>query len=201
MPDIITWYDMLGLTAGASPDTLRSAYEERLRQLAPRLFSSAPSPVLVAATRAREAAEAAWLVLGDDERRRQYDKDIGMYRRRGGGFSSGPAEYVGDPYDAMRTADGPLHGDFLADFAALASWMAPLPDPPRRRLTVPDMRGLFYQACRAIVTMAGLRLTTERLTADPMPVEGLVIGQSLPPGSTTRRGSMLTVQLWHPTRS
>lgn len=189
---------MLGVTAGASPDTLQRAYQERLRQLSPTLFSGAQAPVLAAATRAREAAEAAWLVLGDAERRRRYNKDIGMYRKRGGGFSDGPAEYR-DPYGAMHTTDGPL--DDVADgFEQLASWMAPLPTPPRKRLTVPDLRGLFYQSCRAIVTMAGLRLTVVRLTPDPMPVEGLVIGQSLAPGSAARHGSALTVQVWHPSR-
>jgi DnaJ domain/PASTA domain len=154
LPDIITWYDVLGLTAGASRDTIKYAYEERLRQLAPELFSGAPTSVLAAAGRAQETVETAWAVLGDTQRRQWYDAQMAQRRT-----------------------------------------------PPRKRLTVPDVRGLFYQSCRAVVTTAGLRMTAVRLTTDPMPVEGLVIGQSLAPGSQARHQDTLTVQLWHPARS
>lgn len=201
MPEIITWYDFLGLTAGASLDTIRYAYEERLRQLEPKLYSGASSPVLVAAGRARESVEAAWLVLGDAERRLRYDTQLGLHHRlRGGGFADGPVQYGQDPYDAVRAADGLFGGHLVYSFKALISWMTPLPAPPHRRLTVPDVRGLFYQSCRAVVTMAGFGLTAVRLTTDPMPVEGLVIGQSPAPGSHARYRDTLTVQLWHPTR-
>jgi hypothetical protein len=200
VPDIITWYDFLGLTAGASPDTIRYAYDGRVRQLKPEVFAGAPSPVLLAAIRARESVEGAWLVLGDSERRHRYDTQIGMYRRRRSGFADGPVQHGQDPYDAMRLADRLFDGDVVYSFRALMSWMAPLPSAPRRRLIVPDVRGLFYQACRAVVTMAGLRMTAVRLTPDPLPVEGLVIGQSPSPGSAARHHSALTVQLWHPAR-
>lgn len=201
MLEIITWYDFLGLTAGASLDTIQYAYEERLRQLTPTLFSGASSPVLAAAGRARESVEAAWLVLGDAERRLRYDTQLGMYRRRRGGFAEGPLHYAQDPYDSVRAVNGLFDRDATYSFKALVSWMTPHPAPPRRRLTVPDVRGLFYQACRAVVTMTGLDLTAVRLTTDPMPVEGLVIGQSPEPGSHARQRDTLTVQLWHPARN
>jgi hypothetical protein len=44
----------------------------------------------------------------------------------------------------------------------------------------------------------GLHLAPIRLTPHPMPVEGLVVGQSPAPGKRVHRDSTLTVQLWHP---
>ncbi len=148
MPDIITWYDVLGVTAGASPDTIQRAYDARRGQLSRALFSGAPPQVLPAAERARESVETAWQVLSDPARRHQYDGESGVRVRGPRGLA---------------------------------------PGRPRRGLLVPDLRGLFYQPCQAVVTMAGLRMTVVRLTADPAPVEGLVVGQSpLLPGRSPR---------------
>ena len=61
----ITWYDVLGVPAGASADTLRQAYEGRKGQLRAELLNGAPAPVLSAAARASRSIEAAWLVLSD----------------------------------------------------------------------------------------------------------------------------------------
>jgi hypothetical protein len=149
----ITWYDVLGVVPGASGVTVRRAHDERLLQLRHDLLAGAPAPVVSAAARAAEAVEAAWLVLGDRERRGRYDAQLGPRRVRG------------------------------------------------RRVIVPDVRGLFYQPCRAVVVTAGLRPAVVRLTEDPLPVEGLVVGQSPGPGETVRYQSTLTVQVWHPPRN
>lgn len=200
--DSITWYDILGVTAGASADTLHYAYSERVRQLRPELVSGAASPVVSAAWRAREAVEAAWLVLGDPDRRHRYDKEIGLHRGRGlrgsSGFGEGPAQHGQDPYDLMRAADGLVDHEVWGAFTALLSWMGPSAAERRRRRVVPDLRGLFYRPCQSVVAMAGLRLAVVRLTPDPMPVEGLVVGQSPAAGAAVRGLSTLTVQLWHP---
>jgi len=202
--DSITWYDILGVSAGASSDTLRYAYSERVEQLRPELVSGAAAPVVSAAGRAREAVEVAWLVLGDPDRRQRYDKEIGLHGRRGlrgsSGFGEGPAQYGQDPYDLMRAADGLADHESWDAFAALLSWMGPARAQRRRRRVVPDLRGLFYRPAQAVVTMAGLRLAVVRLTPDPMPVEGLVVGQSPAAGAAVRGLSTLTVQLWHPRR-
>jgi hypothetical protein len=204
MAERITLYDALGVTAGASADTLRYAREERVRQLRPGLEAGAPAPVVAAATRAREAVEAAWLVLGDPGLRHRYDKEIGLHRDRGlrgsPGFAEGAMHGDGDPYDLTRSTGGLLDADLLRSFTALTAWMTPLPAPPARRVTVPDLRGLFYRPCHAAATMAGFRLDVVRLTQDPAPVEGLVVGQSPPPGAAVRRQSTLTVEVWHPPR-
>lgn len=68
------------------------------------------------------------------------------------------------------------------------------------RATVPDVRGLFYSVCPPVASRAGLRVAVVRLTAHPMPVDGLVVSQSPQPQARARRGSALTVQIWHPPR-
>ena len=219
----ITWYDVLGVSAGAAGDTVRDAYGQRSRQLRPELLTGAPSAVLQAAERARAAIEAAWLVLSDPGRRRRYDREAGVYS---GGGLRGTAAFGGDSWVAgsggspapsasggsvplvFGTELGELLGDgaepaagaALEIFATLSAWTTPLPAAPPRRITVPEVRGLFFRACQDVVTMAGLRLQVDRLTQEPMAVEGLVAGQSPAPGSHVRRLSTLTVQVWHPPR-
>jgi len=162
LPERVTWYDVLGVSSGASAVTVRRAHDERLLQLRCYLPlpstppPGAPSVVASAAARAAATVEAAWQVLGDPEQRRRYD-------------------------------------------AGLA---APLPGTAtrRRRVAVPDLRGLFYRSGQAVTAAAGLRLAVVRLTDDPVPVEGLVVGQTPDPGEAVRPRSTLTVELWHPPR-
>ena len=148
VPEPVTWYDVLGVTRGASAVTLRRAHDERLLRL--RSYVTLVS----AAARAAAAVEEAWLVLGDPEQRKRYDALLGLHP----------------------------------------------PNPPRRRVIVPDVRGLFYRPAQAVAALAGLRLSVVRLTPDPLPVEGLVVGQSPDPGHPVRYQSRLTVQVWHPAR-
>jgi hypothetical protein len=204
MEQNITLYDMLGVSPGASADTLRQARDERVRQLRPGVEAGAPSPVVAAVARAREAVEVAGLVLSDPEARLRYDRQIGLHRDSGlrgsGVFGEGAPRYGGDPYALMRAGTALLDAALRESFGALLAWTAPLPAPPARRVAVPDLRGLFFRPGQAVATMAGFRLAVVRLTADPAPVEGLVTGQSPAPGAITRRQSVLTVQVWHPAR-
>lgn len=200
----ITLYDILGVSAGASADTLRHARDERLRQLRPGLEAGAPSPVVAAASRAREAVELAGLVLTDPAARLRYDRQIGLHRQRGlrgsREFGGGAPRYGGDPFGLMRAGVSFLDGSLRESFAALLDWTAPGRLPAARRRTVPDLRGLFFRPGQMVATMAGFRLAVVRLTADPMPVEGLVTGQSPAPGTVAGRHSVLTVEVWHPAR-
>ena len=81
----------------------------------------------------------------------------------------------------------------LADEQALE----PYSDRPSRVL-VPDVRGLFYRACMEVAGRVGLHVASIQLTAHPMPVEGLVVGQTPDRGERVHRDSTLTVQVWHP---
>lgn len=197
----ITWYDVLGVSAGADGDTVRDAYAERIWQLRPDVLSGAPSPVVAAAARARAAVEAAWLVLRDPGRRQRYDKEAGV---QGGSGLRGPAAFGGSlggpPRGTTRTEPDYEFPEAGAALEVLAAFAAPAPGRRPRHQTVPDVRGLFFRPCQHLVTMAGLRLAVVRLTPDPLPVEGLVVGQSPDPGSRVRRHAVLAVQVWHPPR-
>lgn len=198
---VITWYDVLGLLPGASAEQVKHQHDAKVSLLRPTLLTGAPSPVVMAATRAREILDAAQRVLADPDSRARYDAATGIRGDGGGlvrrgGFPSEPG---------ARSNDGLLAGnpgaEMLGAMLALSDFLAPHPGPPRR-VTVPDVRGLFFSVCLGIAGKLGLRVTTVRLTAHPMPVDGLVVAQSPQRAARARRGSALTVQVWHPpTRS
>jgi curved DNA-binding protein CbpA len=192
----VTLYDILGISAGAAADTLRRAYEARVAQLRPELINGAPSPVIAAVSRAKEAVDMANLVLGAPESRLRYDRQLGLRKSGGLRETSLPADDDAGPLLAAALL---MEGDLADSFGALISWLSPGPSPARR-VKVPDLRGLFYRSSHVVAAQAGFRLAVVRLTAHPMPVEGLVTGQSPEPGTTARRQSALTVQVWHPAK-
>ena len=194
---VITWYDVLGVLPGASDEQVRHARDAKVSLLRPELLAGAPSPVVTAARRAHEILDAARRVLADPEDRASYDEAAGIRREGGGlarrdGFPSEPGLTPGAGFGAGNTGAALLGG-----LLALSDWLAPHPGPPRR-VAVPDVRGLFFSVCLEITGKLGLRVTTVRLTAHPMPVDGLVVAQSPRPTTWARRGSPLTVQVWHP---
>jgi PASTA domain len=194
----VTWYDVLGLLPGASVEQVRSQHDAKVRLLQPELVAGAPSPVITAAARAREILDAAQRVLADPANRARYDETAGL-RRRGGGLSPPegfPAELGAERPDVDFTG-GNAELEALGALLMLGDWMAPHSRRPRR-VAVPDVRGLFYSVCLEIAGKLGFRLAAVRLTAHPMPVDGLVVGQSPGPAAMVRRGSPLTVHVWHP---
>ena len=194
---VITWYDVLGLLPGASAEQVKHQHDAKVSLLRPALLTGAPSPVVTAATRARKILDAAQRVLADPDSRARYDAAAGIRGDGGGlvrrgGFRSEP----GSPSDDGLLAGNP-GAEMLGALLALSDWLTPHPAPPRR-VTVPDVRGLFFSVCLGITGKLGLRVASVRLTAHPMPVDGLVVAQS-PKGATrARRGSALTVEVWHP---
>jgi hypothetical protein len=185
MTRLITWYDVLGVLPDATPDDIREAWQARTAVLEPDILAGATPDVLFAAQRARKALEEAWRVLADPAVRESYDEDIGFLR---------PGEGLASPSRGPLGPDVSLgQGWSTADEEA----MEPYSDRPSR-VMVPDVRGLFYRACMDVAGRIGLHLAPIRLTPDPMPVEGLVVGQSPASGKRVHRDSTLTVQLWHP---
>ena len=77
--------------------------------------------------------------------------------------------------------------DFLGPYQAMS-----------HHSTVPDVRGLFYKECMLVIGRRGLRINVVRLTEHPMPVDGLMVGQSPDPQAQVERNSHLIVQVWHP---
>ncbi len=202
MADGMTWYDILGISPGASSQTIRRAYEDKARQLGPDRIAGAPANVIAAAARGRQAVESAWLVLGDRAERARYDEQAGIARTGAGLVRPGPTPSRPglDPADAVRAAGALSSADALGALDALADLLAPRAAPPRRsrQVVVPDVRGLFSGPCQDAVAKVGLQIRTVRLTEHPMPVEGLIVDQSPLPGERVDRSSTLTVHVWHP---
>jgi hypothetical protein len=191
----LTWYDILDVLPGATADEVQRAFEAKEAVLSPKLISGALPRVVTAARRAQTAIEAARHVLTDPASRRRYDEAAGI-RRLGGGLS-GPELVWPDvrwAEDLGMFGKGALLAGALE---ALADWLAPRAEAPRR-IEIPDVRGLFVRPCRLLIGGIGLRADLVRLTQDPMPVEGLVVDQSPPPGATVRRSGSVTIQVWHP---
>jgi curved DNA-binding protein CbpA len=194
----ITWYDVLGIMPGATSLQVQHQYDAKARLLRPELIAGAPSPVISAASRAREILDAARRVLADPANRARYDETVGL-RRRGGGLPQ-PENFPSQPGEERPVGEfiAGIEGlEVLGDFLMLGDWMTPRPRQPRRA-AVPEVRGLFYSVCLEITAKLGFRLDTVQLTEHPMPVDGLVVGQSPRPAVKARRGSALTVQVWHP---
>jgi curved DNA-binding protein CbpA len=137
---MLTWYDVLGVSAGASPGQVRSAYQARACQLAPQMLAGAPAKVLKAADVAKAAVDEAWRVLGDPAARPLYDSQIGA-RGNGEGLDqpdSDPSGPGGEVYGRGTNADMVM--------AALVDLMT-THSAPARRVIVPDLRGLFASSC------------------------------------------------------
>ena len=185
MTALVTWYDVLGVLPDASLDDIRVAWQERTAALQPGLMAETSAEVRSAADRARQAVDEAARVLADPASRASYDQAIGFAR---------PGEGLAPPWRGPSGPDVGLgEGWSRADEEALE----PYPDPPSR-VVVPDVSGLFYRACMEMVSRLGLHVDPVQLTARPMPVEGLVVGQTPAAGERVRRNSRLTVRLWHP---
>jgi len=195
-PPACTWYDLLGVLPGTSEDMIGRAYGSKASLLRPALLSGAPSNVIAAASRAQRILNAAWSVLGDPVRRQEYDKAVGILRT-GGGLAA-PGNFASQPgwADAGFVAGSP-GAEALGVLMALTDWLAPHPHPSRR-IAVPDLHGLFYSVGLEVTGRLGLHLTAVRLTANPMPVDGLIVDQRPRSPTKVRRGGELTVHVWHP---
>jgi hypothetical protein len=194
----ITWYDVLGAPPGASAEEIQRQYDSKACLLRPELIAGAPSTVVTAVSRAQGILDSAWRVVGDPVRRKGYDEAVGL-RPRGGGLARSES-FPSEP--GWRSSDFDFVGgrpgaELLAGLMALTDWLAPHPREPRR-ITVPDIRGLFYSVCLEIAAKLHLRVTAVRLTEYPMPVDGLVVDQAPRPPAKMHRDSALTVKVWHP---
>jgi hypothetical protein len=185
MTTLVTWYDVLGVLPDATPGDIREAWQDRMAALQPGPLAGVPAEVASAADRARQAVQEAWRVLADPAARESYDERIGFAR---------PGEGLAAPWRGPSGPDVSL-GEGWSE--ANEEALEPYQDRPSR-VVVPDVAGLFYRACLDVAGRVGLHVEPVRLTPRPMPVEGLVVGQTPAAGKRVRRDSRLTVRLWHP---
>jgi hypothetical protein len=165
----ITWYGVLGVLPSATVEQVQDQHDAKARLLRPELVAGAPSPVIAAASRAREILGTARRVLADPANRARYDETAGIHRRSGG--LSSPESFPSEPGAEQPDVDfigGDAGLEVLGGLLMLGDWMTPHPRQPRR-VAVPDVRGLFYSVCLGIAGKLGFRLD-----------------------------STLTVQVWHP---
>jgi hypothetical protein len=194
----ITWYDVLGVLPGAETRKIKREYEAKSALLRPDMIAGAPSNVLQAVRRAQDLLDQAWEVLGDPVSRGRYEEEIGI-RRSGGGLGqpgTGPSEPGFGPDDLGLVGELPGVSVVGGLLSALTGGRVRKPRPPRP-VAVPDVRGLFYPVCVKVARRHRLQVTTVRLTARPMAVDGLVVDQDPPPGAV-RRGGKLTVTIGCP---
>jgi PASTA domain len=166
-----------------------------------------PPEVAQAAARGHKIIDAAWLIFDNRAQRQRYDEQVGVVRK-GEGLATPSL-----PRPDMTWTLGcgcwrsvcsrrPLLGDVRESLGVLADLLAASVSrlSPRRSpdLIVPDVRGMFFRVCQDAVTMAGFRNQHRSVDRKPMPVEGLVVGQSPAPGQAVPRFSALTIQVWHP---
>ena len=194
----LTFYDILGVESGASAAAVQRGYDARMAVLAPAMISGAPSKVVSIAERTKVSLELAYHTLTDPVGRRLYDEDSGVLRV-GGGLKA--PQYFPSPGNWARdgSGSGTDPGAPVEFLGMIADWLSLRP-ATSRKVTVPDARGLFVNPARRLMGLSGLHPTVDQLTKDPMPVEGLVIDQSIPHGARVRRLTPVTLQVWHPPR-
>ncbi|MGI8775950.1 MAG: J domain-containing protein [Acidimicrobiales bacterium] len=71
-----THYQVLGIAAGATHDEIKRAYHRMARRHHPDTHAQASADVQDSARRTMVDINAAWAVLGDAARRREYDADL-----------------------------------------------------------------------------------------------------------------------------
>lgn len=75
-----THYTTLGVAPGASQDELRRAYHQEARRWHPDRFANADAKDSARAEDAMRRVNEAWRVLGDQSRRRAYDRELAVAR-------------------------------------------------------------------------------------------------------------------------
>lgn len=110
------YYDVLGISKGASAEEIKKAYRKKAKELHPDRNKDDPK----SETQFKEAGEA-YDVLKDPEKKAAYDRfghaafegGMGGGGRAGGGYGPGPGQGQGDFASAFSDVFDDLFGDFM----------------------------------------------------------------------------------------
>jgi curved DNA-binding protein CbpA len=112
-------YDILGVRSDASHDEVRSAYLARARMLHPDRLIDADDAARANAEREMQALNEAFRVLGHDDRRRDYDRQLAGARSGVAGDGDGPGpghrDGNGDADDHDEHDDDDTYHDHVVD--------------------------------------------------------------------------------------
>jgi hypothetical protein len=86
----VTYYEVLGVPADASPEAIRQAYVALARRHHPDFFASGDDTVRRSNERTMQEINEAWTVLSDPAARRRYDLQVGADGSPMGGGGSAP---------------------------------------------------------------------------------------------------------------
>lgn len=163
-----THYDLLGLSTDASPDEVRAAYRALARRHHPDTQHDVDAAAADRSRQTMASLNAAWAVLSDPVRRREYDTELGGVGGVGGSGGSGGGPASARPMGP--TGNGNRPGWDWTPFPEDAEDPEdlddePYGDPPPRRpsdsfvmapvLLVMSAVGLFFLS--TIVQSPGLR--------------------------------------------
>lgn len=109
-----TLYDHLGVTSDASQEEIKRAYHSLARRHHPDAHAGAEAAVLEEARRRMVVINGAWAVLGDPDRRRDYD--VAVERARAAGGETGGRQEA-RAYPEWFEADGVAAPDLEEDVA------------------------------------------------------------------------------------
>lgn len=91
-PVVPNFYETLGVAPGASADEVKHAYRRRARMLHPDRHANSPEEVVREANASMAKLNEAWKVLGDSDRRADYDRLLAA-----AGGAESPAPLYRDP--------------------------------------------------------------------------------------------------------
>jgi curved DNA-binding protein CbpA len=197
-------YEVLGVPRDARPDDIRHAYLAKVHQLHPDKYSGAPDEVRRAVTETLAIVNEAGRILQDQGLRADYDRSLDHRAAAvtGTHVVHEPAPGSGGLNDGASTPSMQMFGvlplyESLSALELVTHWRSPTHDK-KTEVTVPDVRGMRASEMYYALGEADLHARVVHLTEDPAPVDGTVMDQDPPPGTSLRRFSTVTVQVWHP---